>query len=204
MSSLVNGKKNLQKVLKMDHSHRVVFTALDLELNQASTGAKIIQIGAVVGNLETGQVLDKLSLFIDPKETLEPYIIQLTKIKQSDVDGAHTLIEAYNKLCVFHAKHGSFVNLVQWGQGDALALKEQLTLENPNIDIKWPFGRRDIDVKTIYSGWRLANSLPPTGGLSRAAAQLNIKFKGQAHNALSDAENTWYVFCEILKKFKNE
>lgn len=204
MNLLVSGKKRPQKARKMDHSHRVIFTVLDLELNQASTGPKIIQIGAVVGNLETGQILDKLSLFIDPKEPLEPYITQLTKIRQSDVDGTHTLLEAYNKLSLFHAKHGSFVNLVQWGQGDSLALKEQLILENPSIDIKWPFGRRDIDVKTIYSGWRLANSLPPTGGLSRAAAQLKIKFKGQAHNALFDAENTWYVFCEILKKFKNE
>jgi len=177
-----------------------VFTALDLELNQPSN--KIIQIGAVTGNIYTGQILERLSVFVNPNEELNPSIIQLTKIKQNDVDSGLTLEEGYGLLQEMHESYKAFCNPVTWGGGDSAEILNQLKQENPNFQ-GWCFGRRWIDTKTLYVTWRLANQKPPTGGLSRAMTNLGLQFKGQAHNALWDAENTFYTYCKIIKMMES-
>ncbi len=176
-----------------------IFTTLDLELNQdLVTGPRIIQIGAVVGNLQNGEILEKLSLFVNPKQVLMPEIVKLTKIKQEQVDNAGTLLEAYEKLKEVHEKHKSFINLVVWGSGDLKALTAELGIGN------LCFGRREIDVKTLYVGWRLANGSFPNGGLSRAMANLKIPFKGTAHQAQDDAENTFHTFRKLVELLKDK
>jgi inhibitor of KinA sporulation pathway (predicted exonuclease) len=179
-----------------------IFTSLDLELNQnKETGPKIIQIGATVGDLSTGEILEKLSVFVNPNQILEPFIIELTKIKQQHVDNGVTLLEAYNKLKEMHRRHKSFVNTITWGGGDSQDLFRQLKEENPNFQ-DWCFGRRWIDAKTLYVSWRLANQQPPKGGLSRAMANLGLQFKGCAHRADDDAENTFYAYKKLVELFK--
>jgi len=66
-----------------------IFTSLDLEMAQPSK--KIIQIGAVVGNIVTGEILEKLSIIVNPKEQLTEFIINLTGITQEDVNNGVTL-----------------------------------------------------------------------------------------------------------------
>lgn len=178
-----------------------IFTSLDLELNQQPTGPKIIQIGAVVGNITTGAILDKVSIFVDPKEQLTPFIIKLTKIKQEQVDGAHSLRDAYDILRNFHKRHESFVNPVTWGGGDTVAIKEEL---RESSDAPWCFGRRWIDVKTLYVSWRVANGIQPAGGLSRACRNLGLKFVGCAHRADDDAENTFNAYVKLLSFYKEK
>lgn len=178
-----------------------IFTVIDLEMAQPSR--KIIQIGACVGDIETGEILDRLSVFVNPNETLSAFIINLTKIKQEDVDSGVSLLEAYNRLKEMHLKHGSFTNSVCWGGGDAQDLRNQLILENPSFN-DWCFGRRWIDVKTIYIACRLANDKPITGGLSKAMSKFKLQFQGQAHNAMWDSVNTFYIYTTLLKQFKTD
>ena len=66
-----------------------IFTSLDLEMNQPSR--KIISIGVVVGNIRTGNILEKLNVFVNPREKLITRIKDLTKITQEDVDSGYTL-----------------------------------------------------------------------------------------------------------------
>jgi len=54
------------------------FICFDLELNQPSE--KIIQLGAIAGNIQTGEILESLSAYINPGEPLDPKIITLTGI----------------------------------------------------------------------------------------------------------------------------
>src|SRR5665213_3459183 len=103
---------------------REIFTSLDLEMNQPS--GKIIQIGAVTGNIYTGEILERLSVFVNPKEELAPFIIELTKIKQEDVDSGLTLEEGYRLLQEMHVSHSAFCNPITWGGGDSVELVEQL------------------------------------------------------------------------------
>lgn len=175
-----------------------IFTALDLELNQPS--GRIIQIGAVVGNINTGEVLDKISIFVNPQEQLSEFIIGLTKIKQPMVDAGLSLPEAYLQLQAFHKKNGSFYNPITWGGGDTIELKAELQ-QSPNPP-EWCFGRRWIDAKTLYVSWRLSNGKPPVGGLAKAMRNLGLQFKGCAHRADDDAENTFRIYAALLEFFK--
>ena len=176
-----------------------VFTSIDLEMNQPSQ--KIIQIGACVGNIRTGQVFEKLSVFVNPLEKINPYITELTKITDSDVDHGLTLEEAYNKLRKMHENYSAFVNPITWGGGDSQEMLNQLKQENPNFE-GWCFGRRWIDTKTLFVSWRFARGEPIQGGLARSMTKLGLKFEGQKHNATDDAVNTFRMYCAMLKKFR--
>lgn len=176
-----------------------IFTCIDLEMNQPS--GKIIQIGAVVGNIETKEIIETLSLFINPKEKLSDEIIKLTKIKQTDIDGGVTLEQAYDCLKNIHLKHKSFINCITWGGGDTQELLKQIKLENPDFN-DWCFGRRWIDVKTLFVSYRLANSLPIQGGLSKSMSKIGLMFNGHAHDARWDAQNTFFMYCKMLEKLR--
>ena len=185
-----------------------IFTALDLELNQPSN--KIIQIGAVVGNIQTGEIIDKISIIVNPHETLgicndgensQVSITDLTGITQEQVDAGVELDEAYIALRDFHNKHNSFINAVTWGGGDSEEIKQQIAKYNMT---SWCFGRRWIDVKTLYIAWRLQNGKPPTGGLAKAMTNVGLKFEGRKHDALDDAYNTFRMFHAMLNKMQKD
>lgn len=176
-----------------------IFTSLDLEMNQPSR--KIIQIGAVIGNIRTGDILERVSIFVNPQERINPGITELTKITQENVDGGDTLEQAYRKLQFAHRRHNAFVNCITWGGGDSQELLEQLQRENPAFE-GWCFGRRWIDTKTLLISWRLANSKQVQGGLAKSMTKVGLAFKGQKHNALDDAENTFHMYRKMLTFLK--
>jgi DNA polymerase III epsilon subunit-like protein len=84
-----------------------LLVSLDLELNQPSR--RIIQIGAVVGNIRTGEIVSRFDSKVSPDEELSPAIAKLTKIKQEEVDVAPKLREAYECLA-----HGSRTRIARW------------------------------------------------------------------------------------------
>ena len=189
-----------------------IFTAIDLELNNLNSVSKIIEIGICIKDIINDKVLHKESIYINAKEKLTPYIKQLTRIKQEQVDNGIDIISGYNKICRLHNKYNSFVNPVTWGQGDLEALtKAVYTPWNrflhrfgfKHID-KWPFGRRIIDVKTLYISYRLAQGKPMSGGLAKALTKVGLAFKGTIHSASDDCSNTLSMFSALLKLFKND
>lgn len=184
-----------------------IFTSIDLEMNQPSR--KIIQVGAVVGNISTGEILERFSIFVNPKEKLSKSIIELTKITQKDVDNGVTLEEAYHQLRALHKKHGSFINPITWGGGDSQELLNQLIKPlthkilvwlrlKERIESGWCFGRRWVDVKTLFVSWRFANGQPIQGGLAKSMLKVGLRFNGQKHNARDDAENTFHMYRTML------
>ncbi len=170
------------------------FISLDLELNQPS--GTIIQVGCVVGNLETGEILEEYSKCIKIDEIINDRIIKLTGIKQNDVDNGIKLYEAYIDLKNLHNKYECFRNAITWGGGDCRALRNALNLD----DEMFLFGRREIDAKTLYVSYRFANNLKHQGGLARAMGQLGLQFKGKKHCAVDDARNTFIVCRKLLEK----
>jgi len=155
-----------------------LLVAIDLEMNRPS--ARIIQIGAVLGNVGTGKVLARFDVKVNPLETLDPRIIELTGIRQIEVDTACTLARAYKRLADWLAPHAAerALNPLTWGGGDSDTLREQLGLQ----DERWLFGRRWIDVKTLYVAWRMAQGKDIQGGLAKAMTQLGLAFSGRKHN----------------------
>jgi inhibitor of KinA sporulation pathway (predicted exonuclease) len=175
-----------------------LLVALDLEMNQPS--GRIIQIGAVLGNIETGEIVSKFDAKVNPGETLTPEIVALTRIKQVDVDAAPALAEAYQALLAWLAPYEDLrvLNPITWAGGDTEAIREQLGLEIEG----WAFGRRWIDAKTLYVAWRMAQGKDIAGGLARAMTKLGLAFQGQKHNALDDAKNTFRIYRALLQEFQ--
>ena len=173
--------------------------SLDLELNQPS--GSIIQIGAVVGNLASGKILEEYSAYINCGEILDPFIINLTGIKQENVDNGISLFTAYDQLKELHKKYECFRNPLAWGSGDTLCLKKQLHITDDELFL---FGRRWIDVKTVFISYRWANNLSHQAGLSKALSKLDMQFQGRKHSAVSDSLNTFIIYRRLLELFKGD
>jgi inhibitor of KinA sporulation pathway (predicted exonuclease) len=177
-----------------------MIVSIDLELNQPSK--RIIQIGAVVGDLTTGNVVDRFSIFINPVEALSPEIVKLCGIKQSDVDSAPDIKEAYRQLTIWLKPYAGqrSLNPLTWGGGDSEDLRQAVGVDREDR-ATWVFGRRWIDVKTVFIAWRTAHQRPGDGGLAKSMTKLGLAFQGHRHNALNDAENTFAVYIALLKQF---
>lgn len=171
--------------------------ALDLEMNQPS--GKIIQIGAAIGDLGTKEIIETLSVVVDPGEEITPFIEQLTGVTNARVraDGV-PLPAAAEKLFELARRHETFMNPVTWGGGDHETLREQLGMQND----RWLFGRRWIDVKTIHVGYALTAGFSPAGGLARVMSKrYDLPFEGRIHDAGSDAANTLRLYFKMQSLF---
>jgi inhibitor of KinA sporulation pathway (predicted exonuclease) len=169
--------------------------SLDLELNQPSN--TIIQLGIAVGNLNTGEILLKEVIDIHTTEILNPFIIDLTGIRQIDVDHGQPLQSAYERMVSIANQYDTFINPITWGGGDTETLRKQLDLDHD----RWRFGRRWIDVKTVYIAWRTAQQKEVQGGLAKAMTKLGLCFSGRKHNAGDDAANTFRIYHRLLQEF---
>jgi len=185
----------------MSEYFKANFASIDLEMNQPS--GKIIQIGIAIGSYLNDDPIESISIIVNPNEILDPYIIGLTGITQEQVDKGVSLISAYNEMLAYLRDKNLFINPVTWGGGDSIQLKEELMKTYPELDmVDWPFGRRWIDAKTEYVGFRVANGLQPTGGLSKAMTKVGLNFKGRKHNAKDDAINTLRMWRKLISMKK--
>lgn len=173
------------------------YLSLDLEMNQPS--GKIIQIGAVIGNVLTGAINETFSRIVRIDEPLNPKIEELTGITASEVSAGVSLEQAYLDLCEFKKKYDCQTNPITWGGGDSLALKQELEQYSVSLD-EWPFGRRWIDIKTVYQFYCLSNGIKIQSGLAKSLTRLGLAFKGKKHNAKDDAMNTLIIAHALLKK----
>lgn len=170
--------------------------SFDLELNQDPRGSKIIEIGACVGDVNTGEVLEEYSAFVNPHELLVDHIITLTSITQAQVDAAGTLEEAYRGMEAMAHRHDCCRMPIVWGAGDGHALRKELPSH-----VSWSFGRRELDVKAIFQAYQMARGEKVQAGLAKALTRLGLAFKGRKHRANDDAINTFIIFDALMKKF---
>lgn len=181
---------------------------LDLELNQPS--GKVIEVGALVfksndkGKL---QIVDEMQVFVNPLEPIAMDITLLTGITNVDVARGTSVYEAYLDLRNMHKKHKCFKNCLVWGSGaysDSSHLWDQVVSEGhlPSMLLEEgnTFGRRVLDVKTLYQSRQIINGKTVKGGLSVACKELELDFIGEPHRAKPDAINTARVFLELMKK----
>lgn len=175
--------------------------SLDLEMNQPSN--TIIQVGAVVGNLSTGQIFETLNFYTNTDEKITDYIRTLTKI-DNDVlmEKGQSLVSIYNQLKKVHNYYDCFRNPLTWGGGDSLLLKKQLLLKDEQID--WVFGDRWLDSKTVFQTYCVANNIKPQSGLAKSMTKLGLRFIGTKHNAMDDAKNTFVIMHELIRRMKHD
>ena len=173
------------------------YLALDLELNQPS--GKIIQVGIAIGNANTQpNNYFTRKWYIDPKEPIDQFIIDLTGITDSDIRAncvSHETVA--RELGELIKEHNCFMNPVTWGGGDSTELLQEFSKHCVEFH---HFGRRWIDVKTWYILKMLAQGKEPKGGLASAMGRFKLHFKGDAHRADVDAANTLELFFKILDR----
>jgi len=168
---------------------------IDLELNQPSE--RIIELGYVIGNPKSEEILTKKSIIINPQEILSEEIINLTNISQLTVDNGKTLQFAYETMVNDVLEHNVLSVIHQWGVGDMFLLREQLQEE-----AEWIFGRRFIDVKALSQAHSIIHGVNCYGGLRKMAARLGIKMSQEnQHRADYDAENTFLLYSKLSKLF---
>jgi inhibitor of KinA sporulation pathway (predicted exonuclease) len=110
-----------------------LLVSLDLELNQPSR--RVIQIGAVIGNIRTGEIVSRFNSKVSPDEELSPAIAELTKINQEEVDVAPKLREAYESLKRWLEPFAGerVLNPITGGGGDTETLREQLPSDGCSV-----------------------------------------------------------------------
>lgn len=184
------------------------YIALDLELNtKDEKTTHLIEVGVSIGNYQEGIIHTK-SWYIKPvfdlkgqlivDYTLSDHIIELTGITQDDYDKnavASSVVAQEIKELI--DKYQPFVNPVVWGCGDTNELINTFKQEG----IYFPcFGRRFIDVKTLYLFIEAAKGRSLSGGLRKSMNRCGIKFLGNPHRAAVDAENTLRFYFHLLDR----
>lgn len=176
--------------------------ALDLEMNQPS--GRIIQIGAAVGNYRTGEILGSFEQLVNPGEPLSGEISALCGITPAALALAPAIREGAERLFAWRAAFSNLeMNPLTWGGSDAATLQRTLAAGGDATgmpDASWPFGRRWLDAKTIFVGWRMAHGQSPQAGLARALTKVGLAFVGRKHNATADAVNTLRIFHRLLQE----
>jgi inhibitor of KinA sporulation pathway (predicted exonuclease) len=185
------------------------FISIDLELNnkQDGTTPKIIQVGVSIGSPVRPDDIKTFSWYLDPEEEITPFITKLTGIDNQLIKEKavpHQIVA--EELGALININKCFVNPIVWGGGgegnDATELKDEF--RERNIDFPF-FGRRVIDVKTLYVFNQMVQGKSPSGGLRKSMISYGVNFMGKSHRAEIDALNTlrfFFYFLEKQRKFE--
>ncbi|VVO98637.1 hypothetical protein PS862_02723 [Pseudomonas fluorescens] len=151
-----------------------------------------IEIGLVVVDLESLEIVDEFQRFVRPQihPTLTDFCIKLTSIQQADVDGARTYQRVGEELRIFVARYPNAA-WASWGDYDARQLERDAgfaacpsLLEGvPHFNArKWHAGLYDIQQK----------------GLKQTVEAMGLVWQGTYHRGIDDAKNVASIIKEML------
>lgn len=168
---------------------------IDAEYNQPS--GKTIQIGAAVFKVKTGEMIESMEIYVNPGETIQPFIVDLTGVTDKDVSNGMSIQDAYLMLKDLHKRNKCFKNPLVWGSGvrnDSQHIHSEANLGDENF-----MGFRVLDAKTIYQSLKMFQNDTVRGGLKKSMESIGIQFEGRPHSALADAVNTFRIWHHMLK-----
>ncbi|MFS1663755.1 bifunctional DnaQ family exonuclease/ATP-dependent helicase [Streptococcus sp. zg-JUN1979] len=169
----------------MVNKEKQKYAVVDLEATSAGSQAAIIQVGIVI--IEGDRITKTYSTDVNPHETLDEHIVQLTGISDEQLSLAPDFGEVAAQIfeliedCIFVAHNVTF---------DANLLAEQLFLEGYEL--------RTPRMDTV----ELAQLLYPTYdkyNLAYLAEVLGLDLS-QAHTAIADAYATAQLFLRLQQK----
>lgn len=164
---------------------------LDLESNQPS--GKIIQIGALVYNVNEDRVESKFNEYANPGEPVTEYITELTGITQKVLDVSDSLTIVLQNFWNW-AEEVKCKQIGAWGS-DVWDLIQQ----SKELGVSYPSRLRNIDIKAMSMIFRAPLGTKQRGGLKSTLElfKLDPSFLGRQHDAYDDAFNT----ARLLRKF---
>jgi inhibitor of KinA sporulation pathway (predicted exonuclease) len=158
----------------------MILNVVDMEFNQPS--GKIIQIGGVAIDAKTGELLDEFLTHVNPKEALDPFIIELCGISQEQVDKAPDIHDALNHFWNWTKSK----SIAAWGNDHDIIIQHSQELHVESAP-KSPSAYNLLEMANLL---RCAYTGSKQGGLVKTMNLFGLDFIGRQHNALDDARNT--------------
>ncbi len=151
-----------------------------------------IEIGLVVIDLETLEIVDEFQRFIRPQinPVLTDFCKQLTSIQQADVDSAGTYVDVGQELGAFIAR---FPNAAwaSWGDYDARQLERDAGLAACPSLLE---GLPHFNARKWHAG--LYDNRPK--GLKQTVESMGLVWQGTYHRGIDDARNVASIIKEML------
>lgn len=151
---------------------------------------EIIEVGICVVDIISGQAIEKDSILVKPERSqVSEFCTQLTTLTQSQVDKGISFAEACSLLCKKYSTHQRV--WASYGEYDKKQFERQCLARS----IKYPFGRKHINVKTLFA---IINAMPHEVGMARALEILNLPLEGTHHRGDDDAWNIGRILSRLL------
>ncbi|WP_348970945.1 3'-5' exonuclease [Pseudomonas atacamensis] len=151
-----------------------------------------IEIGLVVIDLETLEIVDEFQRFVRPQinPVLTDFCKQLTSIQQADVDNAGTYVDVGQELGAFIARYPDAA-WASWGDYNARQLERDAGLAAcPSL----LSGLQHFNVRKWHKG--LYDDQPKS--LKLTVESLGLVWQGTYHRGNDDARDVALIFKEIL------
>lgn len=157
---------------------------------QTITNREIIQFGIVEvykTNEHTWNIGRKNCWNIQPRQKITPYCTQLTGIKWRQLKNQPFIEDILPKIFQRYSLNTPWAS---WGN-DPILIEKNCIERNMPV----PTFSHFINLSTH---WKCMHADMKNIGLKHAMEQYNIPFEGQAHNALTDSENTAKLFMQMF------
>jgi len=151
-----------------------------------------IEIGLVVMDLETLEIVDEFQRFVRPQinPILTNFCKKLTSIQQADVDSARTYVEVGQELGAFIARYPNAA-WASWGDYDARQLERDAGFAAcPSLLA----GLQHFNVRKWHKG--LYDNQPK--GLQQTVEAMGLLWQGTYHRGIDDAKNVASIIKEML------
>jgi 3'-5' exoribonuclease 1 len=151
-----------------------------------------IEIGLVVIDLESLEIVDEFQRFVRPQINLilTDFCKMLTSIQQADVDSAGTYVEVGQELGAFIARYPDAA-WASWGDYDARQLERDAGLAAcPSL----LSGLQHFNVRKWHAG--LYDNRPKS--LKQTVESLGLVWQGTYHRGIDDARNVASIVKEML------
>lgn len=154
---------------------------------------EIIEIGACLVDVESGEVRQPMSILVQPViSTLSPFCTQLTTITPQMLE-AHAVPFAEACACLIETYQTPQRLWLSWGNYDRNLFISQCAFSG----VPYPFSMAHANLKKIFI--RFTQQRKPMG-LASALAHLELEAAGTAHRGVDDAYNTARILGVLLQR----
>jgi inhibitor of KinA sporulation pathway (predicted exonuclease) len=153
---------------------------------------EIIEVGAVMVDGPTLEVLDEFQSFVRPvrRPVLTAFCRELTSITQADVDEAAAFPDVVDRWQNWASSYDGSV-LSSWGEYDRNQLEQDCRCHR----LAYPFSPEHINLKAQFS---LRLGQRRRFGLAAALARAGLTLQGTHHRGIDDARNIARLLPFIL------
>lgn len=153
---------------------------------------EIIEIGAVMLAGEHFQPMSEFEQFVRPVDLpeLTPFCMELTSIKQKQIDVAPDFSEAFDQFMEWIGEEP--FKLCAWGDFDAKMVKKECERHGKSMPDNF---KVFMNLKELFAR---AYDTKDNIGLREAMRKLSMPFEGRLHRGIDDARNIAAVAQTIL------